>query len=508
MHSHFDSAFEEDRRRLSANVRRHQPRTCVDLAAASGSVPCCAVLCIEVALETLHSITQTDGETHLAIQAPRDHSAFRVALHRRPLVVGMPTVRSVPVPYFPLAQFPRPYRHSVIASSLSSQAPPWARCPLGRHLSSSLPTDPAASSIVDSPTLRQVPSSPGAHAPDASTVHCPFRFSAGYALHAKRHSRPFPPPFLSRPSASFSDPLSTHDKSRDRRVPTVDGHLIRGITNGDDAVLVSQNFICANDGVGAWATREKGHAALWSRLIVHFWALENDKFACRVANPGEASQEPNPVAFLTRAYENTKKATAEPNEWFGTTTVSGALLSYSLRGDPPAPKPVVYVTQLGDSTIMIIRPNASEIIYKTKEQWHWFDCPRQLGTNSPDTPQDNAVMDRVEIEKGDVVLATSDGVGDNLWDHEVMQNVIDSMNRWDRGEVQPPAPGVLSDVNRDDEQKWYSAKMMYVAQELMKAARTIAEDPFAESPYMEKAIDEGLSIEGGKSSPLHRFRYP
>lgn len=79
-------------------------------------------------------------------------------------------------------------------------------------------------------------------------------------MYAKRPSRPFPPPFLSYPSGSFSDPLSTHDKSRDTR-PTVGGEMIRGITNGDDAVLVSDNFIGANDGVGAWATRENGHAA-------------------------------------------------------------------------------------------------------------------------------------------------------------------------------------------------------------------------------------------------------
>jgi hypothetical protein len=88
----------------------------------------------------------------------------------------------------------------------------------------------------------------------------PFYFEAGYALFAKRPSRPFPPPFLSLPSTSFSEPLSTHNKSRDRR-PTVNGEMIRGVTNGDDAVLVSDYFIGANDGVGAWGTREKGHAA-------------------------------------------------------------------------------------------------------------------------------------------------------------------------------------------------------------------------------------------------------
>ena len=88
----------------------------------------------------------------------------------------------------------------------------------------------------------------------------PFYFDTGYALFAKRPSRPFPSPFLSMPSGSFSDPLSTHNRSRDRR-SYVNGEMIRGITNGDDAVLVGENFIGANDGVGAWASRDKGHAA-------------------------------------------------------------------------------------------------------------------------------------------------------------------------------------------------------------------------------------------------------
>jgi hypothetical protein len=87
----------------------------------------------------------------------------------------------------------------------------------------------------------------------------PFRFETGLALFAKRPPRPFPPPFLSPPSGSFSDPLSTHNRSRDRRA-FVNGELIRGYTNGDDAVYDSDMFIGANDGVGAWSTRPGGHA--------------------------------------------------------------------------------------------------------------------------------------------------------------------------------------------------------------------------------------------------------
>lgn len=200
------------------------------------------------------------------------------------------------------------------------------------------------------------------------------------------------------------------------------------------------------------------------------------------------SEEPNPVIYLQKAFEHTKQATSEPNEWYGTTTACAALLGWD-RQDPP--RPILYVTQLGDSQILVLRPKKREVIYKTVEQWHWFDCPRQLGTNSPDTPNDNAVMDRIEIEEDDVVLAMSDGVVDNLWEHEVLENVLNSMEKWESGEA-------ASELRRSPDAEQTDADgMRFVAQELVRAARTIAEDPFAESPYMEKAVDEGLSIEGG-----------
>lgn len=106
---------------------------------------------------------------------------------------------------------------------------------------------------------------------DRQTKHpsLPFRFETGIGLYAKRPSRPFPPPFTSPPSGSFSDPLSTHHRSRDRRDRPgfVNGELIKGLTNGDDAVYASDFFICANDGVGAWAMRPRGHAGCVAVLI-------------------------------------------------------------------------------------------------------------------------------------------------------------------------------------------------------------------------------------------------
>lgn len=197
------------------------------------------------------------------------------------------------------------------------------------------------------------------------------------------------------------------------------------------------------------------------------------------------------MEYLQRAYERTIEATAKPTQWQGTTTAAGAQLHYEpAAAEPAGPvRPVLYVTNLGDSEILVIRPREGKVIYRTEPQWHWFDCPRQLGTNSPDTPEKNAVTDKVQIEENDVVLAVSDGVIDNLWEHEIVSNVVKSIEEWEAS-----GQGV-----RAKARKYGGAGgMSFVAERLMKAAKVIAQDPFAESPFMERAIEEGLAMEGGQ----------
>lgn len=236
---------------------------------------------------------------------------------------------------------------------------------------------------------------------------------------------------------------------------------------------------------------------LWARLVLHFWATAIFEDAARQGG----SYQPDPVAYLQRAYEQTIEATSEPNDWQGTTTASGAQLHYRrLSGNSGAAgggrgdvvEPLLYVTNLGDSQVMVIRPSTREMVYKSTEQWHWFDCPRQLGTNSPDTPANCAVVDQVPIREGDVVLAMSDGVIDNLWGHEIVDKVCDSLEEWRAGDVKTRGVPLDNAAGGD-------SGMGFVAHELMEAARVIAVDPFAESPFMEHAIEEGLASGGGES---------
>ncbi|KAG5977257.1 hypothetical protein E4U55_006939 [Claviceps digitariae] len=334
---------------------------------------------------------------------------------------------------------------------------------------------------------------------DQQTKHLnlPFRFETGIGLYAKRPPRPFPPPFTSPPSGSFSDPLSTHHRSRDRRDRPgfVNGQLIKGLTNGDDAVFASDFFICANDGVGAWSTRPRGHAGLWSRLILHFWASAVEEDNARSSSMNlNARHTPDTIAMLQVAHEKTREATLA-HDWQGTTTTCGAQLHYRLGegGTSGTPSPLLLVTNLGDCQVMVIRPRTKEVIFKTKEQWHWFDCPRQLGTNSPDTPKNNAVADLVDLEVGDVVLAMSDGVIDNLWEHEIVESVVKSIASWEAGN---------SKLSQEERAGGRQGGMKVAATDLVEAARFISTDPYAESPFMEKAIEEGLASEGGKPDDI------
>jgi hypothetical protein len=99
-------------------------------------------------------------------------------------------------------------------------------------------------------------------------------------------------------------------------------------------------------------------------------------------------------------------------------------------------------------------------------------------------------MDRVELEVGDVVLAMSDGVIDNLWEHEIAHTVFESIGEWESGKG-----GAQGHFDRSGGR---GGGMRAAAQEIVAAATKVAMDPFAESPYMEHAIEEGLASEGGR----------
>ena len=233
--------------------------------------------------EPLHSnVAATGSETLVLVAGMRKllspRLLARVPIRQRGatgvLSIGVPSPARTPRVCIFRSRFPpgsnsyTKVSHTKVSSSTGSASsllpvpppPPSTRPP-------SNPTVPGSYLTGGSPPRkRPVPLSQGSSSNSLSFSSSPssaaltpplpqplFRFETGVALFAKRVPRPFPPPFLSPPSGSFSDPLSTHHGGR--RAGT-----IRGKTNGDDAIFAGDRFICANDGVGAWSTRPRGHA--------------------------------------------------------------------------------------------------------------------------------------------------------------------------------------------------------------------------------------------------------
>lgn len=117
---------------------------------------------------------------------------------------------------------------------------------------------------------------------------------------------------------------------------------------------------------------------------------------------------------------------------------------------------ILRVVNLGDSQCYVVRDGS--IAAKAKETIHYFDCPFQLSDESPDRPRNGSVL-QTPIQKGDVIIAGSDGVFDNLGDLELLE-IVESNNN-----------GSISKL----------------AQQIVKESRKVSKDPNAPTPYAKAA---------------------
>lgn len=83
----------------------------------------------------------------------------------------------------------------------------------------------------------------------------------------------------------------------------------------------------------------------------------------------------------------------------------------------------LHAANLGDSGFMVIRDN--EILYKTEEMQHFFNFPYQLGTGHSTRANDSNKI-TLDLKEGDVIIVGTDALFDNLFDHEILNIVVNS----------------------------------------------------------------------------------
>ncbi|XVF62444.1 hypothetical protein PTKIN_Ptkin09bG0008300 [Pterospermum kingtungense] len=222
-------------------------------------------------------------------------------------------------------------------------------------------------------------------------------------------------------------------------------HPAKEATGGEDA-----HFICANeqaigiaDGVGGWA--EVG--------------IDAGKFARELmSNSVKAIQdEPkgsiDPARVLEKAHSGTKSQ--------GSSTA--CIIALTEEG-------LIHAINLRDSGFIVVRDGCT--VFRSPVQQRGFNFTYQLGSgNKGDLPSSGQVF-RIPVLPGDVIVAGTDGLFDNLYNNEVTAVVVHALRAGFNPEL--------------------------TAKQIAALARERAVDRYRQTPFAKAAQDAGLRYYGGK----------
>jgi len=236
---------------------------------------------------------------------------------------------------------------------------------------------------------------------------------------------------------------------------------------GEDNWFTRHDSLGVADGVSAWGRHESRGAtrpdpALLSRKLMHSAYVELEKY-----DNAEKDSHDNvdPKQVLQTSYEQTMRQCALERVVGSTTALIAVLRNDELR-----------IANLGDCGICIIRNQ--NIIFRNEEQQHSFNYPFQLGTGSSDAPRDAQAF-VVKVVRGDIIIVGSDGIFDNLFDEDIVEEVKRSMNGKRNATASSIRPQVL-------------------AESLAFRAKGTSQDLECSSPFESRASREAFYYTGGK----------
>lgn len=222
-------------------------------------------------------------------------------------------------------------------------------------------------------------------------------------------------------------------------------HPAKAAKGGEDAYYISssgRSFGIA-DGVGGWADVgiDPGE---FSRMLMR---------ECRRASESEVSLvgAEAPAKILGAAFQRSKHITGS------STACIVCLDDHKL-----------HAANLGDSGFMVIRDG--KIVFQSPSQQHSFNFPFQIGSYGDDISACEAFS--VDVLPGDVIVAGSDGLLDNVYNNKSARVVWDAKQR--------------------------GATPSAAAQQLATHAASLSKDPVYLSPFAKSAREHGFYYQGGK----------
>ncbi|KAA8528629.1 hypothetical protein F0562_035984 [Nyssa sinensis] len=214
-------------------------------------------------------------------------------------------------------------------------------------------------------------------------------------------------------------------------------------TGGEDAHFIcDEQAIGLADGVGGWADLGVD-AGKYAREL-----MSNSVTAIQE----EPKRSIDPARVLEKAYSSTKAK--------GSSTA--CIIALTDQG--------LHAINLGDSGFVVVRDGCT--IFRSPVQQHDFNFTYQLESgNGSDLPTSGQVF-TIPVAPGDVIIAGTDGLFDNLYSNEVTAVVVHAM----RASLEPQV----------------------TAQKIAALARQRAQDKNRQTPFSTAAQDAGFRYYGGK----------
>lgn len=243
--------------------------------------------------------------------------------------------------------------------------------------------------------------------------------------------------------------VSDQKVQRDRSLKLLSGscylpHPDKEDTGGEDAhfICVDEQAIGVADGVGGWADH----------------GIDSGQYARELmSNSVSAIQEEpkgsiDPARVLEKAHTSTKAK--------GSSTA--CIVALTEQG--------LHAVNLGDSGFIVVRDGCT--IFRSPVQQHDFNFTYQLASGSDsDLPSAGEIF-TISVAPGDVIIAGTDGLFDNLYNNEVTAVVVHAV----RAGLGPQV----------------------TAQKIAALARQRAQDKDRQTPFSTAAQDAGYRYYGGK----------
>uniref|UniRef100_A0A0R0EWQ2 Protein phosphatase n=1 Tax=Glycine max TaxID=3847 RepID=A0A0R0EWQ2_SOYBN len=169
-------------------------------------------------------------------------------------------------------------------------------------------------------------------------------------------------------------------------------------TGGEDAFFVSNyngGVIAVADGVSGWAEEDVDPSLFPRELLANASNFVGD----------EEQVNYDPQILIRKAHAATFST--------GSATVIVAMLEKN---------GTLKIANVGDCGLRLIRNG--HVVFSTSPQEHYFDCPFQLSSERVGQTYLDAAVCNVELIQGDTIVMGSDGLFDNVFDHEIVPTIV------------------------------------------------------------------------------------